>query len=231
MDVFSIGLQLAFAAVFVVVLQRYLRDRRPVHRDLLFVAGSVVGWFALSTLNTLVPAIGTSVVRLSAIFIFIQPVLTLRLVRHFVPVRRNLVLAALACSVGALVVAFAIGTRGNPIATALVVGCFVFFESVGAVLLAQAARNRVGYASTRLWIAAIGTLLFAATILVRGHCQRARPSRRDDQRFADRGLAAARPLGGAVLPRGVHAAAAPAAASAARHGVRLRTIAHRVAGP
>ena len=94
MDVFSIGLQLAFAAVFVVVLQRYLRDRRPVHRDLLFVAGSVVGWFALSTLNTLVPAIGTSVVRLSAIFIFIQPVLTLRLVRHFVPVRRNLVLAA-----------------------------------------------------------------------------------------------------------------------------------------
>ena len=168
MDVFSIGLQLAFAAVFVVVLQRYLRDRRPVHRDLLFVAGSVVGWFALSTLNTLVPAIGTSVVRLSAIFIFIQPVLTLRLVRHFVPVRRNLVLAALACSVGALVVAFAIGTRGNPIATALVVGCFVFFESVGAVLLAQAARNRVGYASTRLWIAAIGTLLFAATILFAG---------------------------------------------------------------
>jgi len=136
-DVLSIGLQLAFAAVFVVVLQRYLRDRRPVHRDLLFVAGSVVGWFALSTLNTLVPAIGTSVVRLSAIFIFIQPVLTLRLVRHFVPIRRNLILAALACSVGALVVAFAIGTRGNPVATALVVGCFVFFESIGAVLLAR----------------------------------------------------------------------------------------------
>ena len=168
MDVFSIGLQLAFAAVFVVVLLRYLRDRRPVHRDLVFVAGSVVGWFALSTLNALVPAIGTSVVRLSAIFIFIQPVLTLRLVRHFVPVRRNLVLTALACSVGALIVAFAIGTRGNPIATGLVVGCFVFFESVGAVLLAQAARNRVGYASTRLWIAAIGTLLFAATLLVAG---------------------------------------------------------------
>ena len=66
MDVFSIGLQLAFAAVFVVVLLRYLRDRSPVNRDLVFVAGAVAGWFGLSTLNTLVPAIGTSVVRLSS---------------------------------------------------------------------------------------------------------------------------------------------------------------------
>ena len=44
----------------------------------------------------------------------------------------------------------------------------MFFESVGAVLLGRAARDRVGYASTRLWIAAIGTLLFAATILFAG---------------------------------------------------------------
>ena len=168
MDVFSIGLQLAFAAVFVVVLLRYLRDRRPVNRDLVFVAGSVAGWFVLSTLNTLVPAIGTSVVRLSALFIFIQPVLTLRLVRHFVPVRRNLVLAAVAWSVVALIVSYAVGTRGNPLATGVVVGYFVFFESVGAVLLARAARSRVGYASTRLWVASIGTVLFAATVLVAG---------------------------------------------------------------
>ena len=168
MDVFSIGLQLAFAAVFVVVLLRYLRDRRPVNRDLVFVAGSVAGWFVLSTLNTLVPAIGTSVVRLSALFIFIQPVLTLRLVRHFVPVRRNLVLAAVAWSVVALIVSYAVGTRGNPLTTGVVVGYFVFFESVGAVLLARAARSRVGYASTRLWVASIGTVLFAATVLVAG---------------------------------------------------------------
>jgi PAS domain S-box-containing protein len=167
-DVFSIGLQVAFAAVFVVVLVRYLQDPRPVNRDLVFVAGSVAGWFALSTLNALIPAIGTSVVRLSAIFIFLQPVLTLRLVRHFVPVRRNLVLVALAGSVVALIVSFAIGGRGNPLVTSAVVGYFVVFESIGAVLLARAARGRVGYARTRLWIAAIGTVLFAATILVAG---------------------------------------------------------------
>ena len=47
MDVFSIGLQLAFAAVFVVVLLRYVRDPRPVNRDLVFVAGAVAGWFVL----------------------------------------------------------------------------------------------------------------------------------------------------------------------------------------
>ena len=99
MDVFSIGLQLAFAAVFVVVLLRYVRDPRPVNRDLVFVAGSVAGWFALSTLNALVPAIGTSVVRLVC-HLHLHPAGSdppagppLR------AVRRNLVLAAVACRV------------------------------------------------------------------------------------------------------------------------------------
>ena len=50
MDVFSVGLQVAFAAVFVVVLIRYLQDRRPVNRDLVIVAGFVAGWFLVSTL-------------------------------------------------------------------------------------------------------------------------------------------------------------------------------------
>ena len=168
MDVFSIALQLAFAAVFVVVLLRYLRDPRPVNRDLVFVAGSVAGWFIVATVSTLVPAIGQSIVRLSAIFVLIQPVLTLRLVRHFVPVRRNLVLAALAWNLVALVVAFVVGTRGNALATGLVVGYFVSFESIGAILLGRAAQSRVGYARTRLWIAAIGTVLFATTVLVAG---------------------------------------------------------------
>ena len=167
MDVFSIGLQLAFAAVFVVVLLRYVRDPRPVNRDLVFVAGSVAGWFALSTLNALVPAIGTSVVRLSAIFIFIQPVLTLRLVRHFVPVRRT---SCWRRSPGRRRVDRFLRRRHarQPARDWRGRRLFRVLRSVGAVLLAQAARSRVGYASTRLWIAAIGTLLFAATVLVAG---------------------------------------------------------------
>jgi PAS domain S-box-containing protein len=167
-DVFSIGLQVAFAAVFVVVLVRYLQDRTPVNRDLVIVAGSVAGWFAISTIGSIVPAIAPSIARGSAVFILIQPVVTLRLVRHFAPVSRNLQLAALAWYVVSLAIALGIGTRGNPAAIAVVVGYFVIVESVAALQLARAATSRVGYARSRLWLAAIGTMLFAATILIAG---------------------------------------------------------------
>jgi PAS domain S-box-containing protein len=167
-DVFSIGLQVAFAAVFVVVLIRYLQDRRPVNRDLVIVAGSVACWFAISTIGAIFPSIGPSIARFAAVFILIQPVVTLRLVRHFAPVSRNLLLAALAWYVVALAIALGVGTRGNALATLVVVGYFVLFEGIAALQFARGANSRVGYARTRLWVAAVGTMLFAATILVTG---------------------------------------------------------------
>jgi len=167
-DVFSIGLQVAFAAVFVVVLIRYLRDRTPVNRDLVVVAGSVAGWFVIATISSLLPSIGPSIARTAAVFILIQPVVTLRLVRHFAPVSRNILLAAIAWYFVALAITLGIGTRGNPLATTAVVGYFVLFESIAAIQLARAANSRVGYARSRLWVAAIGTVLFAATVFVTG---------------------------------------------------------------
>ena len=168
MDVFSIGLQVAFAAVFVVVLVRYLQDRRPVNRDLMFVAGSVAAWFVISTIGAVFPSIAPSIVRIAAVFILIQPVVTLRLVRHFAPVGRNLQLAAIAWYVVSLAIALGIGTRGNALAAIVVVGYFVIVESIAAARLAGAANSRVGYARMRLRLAAIGTVLFAATVLVTG---------------------------------------------------------------
>ena len=168
MDVFSIGLQVAFAAVFVVVLIRYLQDRRPVNRDLVIVAGSVAAWFVISTIGSVFPDIAPSITRVAALFVLIQPVVTLRLVRHFAPVGRNLFLAAIAWYVIGLAISFGIGTRGNPLAALVVVGYFVVFESIAALQFARGARSRVGYARTRLWVAAVGTLLFAATVLVTG---------------------------------------------------------------
>jgi PAS domain S-box-containing protein len=169
LDVVSIVLQGAFAAVFVVVLERYLRDPRPVNRDLVFVAGSVAGWYLVTTLTAIWPQLSSSLSWLSPVVILAQPVLTLRLVRHFVPVRRNLQLAAIAWYVVALAVVFGAGeTRGNPFATGVIVSYFVLFQTGAAVMLARTARSRVGYARTRLWVAALGTVLFAATILVTG---------------------------------------------------------------
>jgi PAS domain S-box-containing protein len=167
-DVFSIGLQLAFAAVFVVVLVRYFQDPRPVNRDLVFVAGSVAAWFVIATIGAVFPSIAPSIVRIAAVFILIQPVVTLRLVRHFAPVGRNLQLAAIAWYVIALAIALGIGTRGNALAAIVVVGYFVIVQSIAAARLAGAANGRVGYARTRLRVAAIGTVLFAATVFVTG---------------------------------------------------------------
>src|SRR4029079_8791777 len=87
--------------------------------------------------------------------------------RHFVPVstiESRAVLAWLTLSTLAL----AVGTRGNVLSTALVVGCFVTVESRAAYLLLKASRSRVGYARTRLRTAAVATLFFAVGIRVSG---------------------------------------------------------------
>ena len=168
MDVFSIGLQVAFAAVFVVAVLRYARDRRPVNRDLVVVAGSVVGWVLVSTIVALWPELGPRVAWLTPVLILVQPFLTLRLVRHFTPVKQTLELAALAWYVVAVAVAVGVGTRGNVVATTVVVAYFVLFQSAAAVKLGQAAQARFGYARTRLHLAGLATLLFAAAILVAG---------------------------------------------------------------
>jgi PAS domain S-box-containing protein len=166
-DIISVGLQAAFVAVFVVVLLRYLRDPRPVNRDLVIVAASVAGWFVLSMVASLVPN-GPPIGQLTPVLILLLPVLTLRLVRHFAPVPRNLLLASAAWYVVALALTVGVGTRGNVAVTAVVVGYFVVFEAAAAVLLDRSARERIGYARTRLRLAAFGTLLFAAGIFVAG---------------------------------------------------------------
>src|SRR6185503_10542421 len=61
-----------------------------------------------------------------------------------------------------------IGTRGNPPVTLFVVAYFFTIETIAAFLLFRAARHRVGYARTRLRIAAGATVCFAVAILVSG---------------------------------------------------------------
>jgi PAS domain S-box-containing protein len=104
---------------------------------------------------------------MSGVVLLSQPFLTLRLAGHFVPVSRTVTIASLAWFAAA-VVGIVIGTRGNPPVTLFVVGYFVTVESYAAFLLFRAARHRVGYARTRLRVAAGATLCFAVSILVAG---------------------------------------------------------------
>ena len=48
LDAVNIALQSAFILIFVVVLVHYIRDPRPVHRDLVLVFASVVALFAIA---------------------------------------------------------------------------------------------------------------------------------------------------------------------------------------
>ncbi|MFL5674611.1 MAG: ATP-binding protein [Chloroflexota bacterium] len=167
MDAINIALQLAFIVIFISVLIRFLRQPRVVHRDLVLVFGSVVVLFAVNVALRLWPALPRGLGSLAAVALLLQPYLTLRLARHFVPVSRAEARAALAWFAVATL-ALAVGVRGNVWLTALVVGYFVTVECRAALLLLRASQTRVGYARTRLWIAAVATVFFAVGILVSG---------------------------------------------------------------
>jgi len=166
-DAVNIALQSAFILIFVAVLIHYVRDPRPVHRDLVLVFASVVALFAIAIVTQLVPTIPRAVNQMSAVVLLLQPFLTLRLAGHFVRVSRSIGVTSLVWF-GAAVVGIGIGTRGNPPVTLFVVGYFVTVETVAAFLLFRAARFRVGYARTRLRLAAASTVCFAVSILVAG---------------------------------------------------------------
>jgi PAS domain S-box-containing protein len=166
-DAVNVALQLAFIVLFVVVLVRYVRQPRRVHRDLVLVFATVVGLFAVNIARGLWPALPPAVGQLGTIILLLQPYLTLRLTAHFVPVSRQVQSAALAWF-GLAIAAVIVGIRGSPALTLFVVAYFVVVEAAAAALLLRASGRRVGYARTRLQIAAGATFLFAAGILVAG---------------------------------------------------------------
>ena len=167
MDAVNVALQVAFILIFVVVLVRYLRQPREVHRDLVLVFGCVVALFAIQIATRLLPTLPRGISQLSTVILLLQPFLTLRLAGHFVPVSRQVAGVALAWFATA-VVAVIIGTRGNPALTLFVVAYFVAVEGIAAAFLLRSSRYRVGYARTRLRIASAATFLFAAGIFVAG---------------------------------------------------------------
>jgi PAS domain S-box-containing protein len=166
-DAFNIALQLAFIVIFVVVFARYWREPRPVHRDLVLVFASVVILFAINIVVRLLPDLPRAVSQLGSVALLLQPYLTLRLARHFAPVSRGVLMAALAWF-AVSVAAIMIGTRGNPPLALFVVAYFATVETGAAFLLFRAGQRRVGYARTRLRIAGLATVAFAAAVLVLG---------------------------------------------------------------
>jgi len=164
--VLRILLELAFFAVFAVVLLRYLRARAPLDRDVLAVFASVAALFALGWIGELIP--GPDPLSTAAgVLLLAQPVLTLRLIAHFRTLPRALVVVVTLAFLGSAAW-FVVGITGNRVAVIAVVAYFVIAELVAALYFVRAARTRAGTARARLLVAGGATFLFAAAVLVAG---------------------------------------------------------------
>ncbi|WP_198171085.1 PAS domain S-box protein [Actinoplanes awajinensis] len=167
---------LSVTAIFVLILLwvswRYLRDRDPLLRDVIYVFAAVGMLFVLALFTRLVGEPSRSVRGLVSALLLAQPVLTLRLAGRLRPVPRSLLIGA----TGAWVLsALPVLVLPYPLPPHVIWPCVVAFfavEATAAWFLAIEARSRGGAARLRLWAASGGTALFGVALLVAGGGQK-----------------------------------------------------------
>lgn len=167
MSLLNLVLQAAFFAVFVAVVVRFVRERTTVNRDLAVVFASVAGLFLISLLGTLWPERPAALGTASGVLLLLMPYLTLRLTRHFHPYPRWLDLAALGGFVSSSIILVVV-RNASVLAILYEVAYFVVALFVAAAFFVHAAGRRVGNARTRLALAAVSTIAFAASVIVAG---------------------------------------------------------------
>ena len=174
------------------------------------------------------PDLPRGISQLSAVILLLQPYLTLRLARHFVPVSRQIAGVALALVRDG-------GRRGRhrharePGADAASSSPISWpSRRSPRPSCCAASRYRVGYARTRLRIASAATFLFAAGIFVVGRRLGRGDRWRDGGPEHPRAGPAADAGRGDRLPRGLPAADGAAPPPAARGRVRHRPVAARL---
>src|SRR5437867_4223560 len=139
-DLTTVLLQLAFYALFVVALWRYIRRPGPLELSVMAVFGAFVSLFLLSFINALAPAWAPLFRPWLITMLFLQPVFILRLIDQIQPVPlwfSRLVLLGAVGSTAALIAA-----PGLPSAFVPAVGYFFIAETAAAARLAVDSRRR-----------------------------------------------------------------------------------------
>jgi signal transduction histidine kinase/CheY-like chemotaxis protein len=180
----TIALDAAFALLFFTTFVRWYRERSVLTRDTTVVFGTIAVVLFASSLRELVPAARGPLTQLAVVALLLVPAATLRLISDFRPAIGRIVWASVALGVGAAALYVATATPGPsgalrpplPVTVAVVVA-FVGLELFAAWCLLREAAVRVGAASVRLRLAALGTILFAGAILVAGAAQGVAPER------------------------------------------------------
>jgi PAS domain S-box-containing protein len=154
-----------YLLIFIWAAVAYLRRRDPLLRDVMLIFGSVGMLFALGVLRLTVGSPPRMVNGLIMAVLLGQPFFTLRLVSRLRRVPAWVIWGAFAGWIGSAVLVIALPRPLPDRVVWPVVTLFFLVEAVAAVLLGVDARHRGGAARTRLWCAAVGTLIFGATLL------------------------------------------------------------------
>ena len=164
----TVAIELLFAIVFLASLVEWIRRRDVVSRDLVLVFGAVSALFVVQAVAIVFGSAPVWLSTASALLIFAQPLLTLRLAGRLLPIPRIVPVAALAAYAATGIPLFVL-PRPIPVwLTVLAVAVFVVTEFVAAGFLALAARRRAGAARVRLGLAALATGLFAGALFTAG---------------------------------------------------------------
>jgi len=179
LDPITIALQIVFYVLFAMSVWQYVRHRGALELSVVAIFGSFAALFFLTFLNALLPEIAPIARPILVAVLFAQPYLVLRLITQIRPVSRARMLLALVGAVAAwaaiVVLPLAI-PDARQLGTVLAVLYFFAVEIGAAAWFAIDSRRRYGVARLRLALAAIGTGLFGASILLAGLASVARPT-------------------------------------------------------
>jgi PAS domain S-box-containing protein len=178
LDPVTTALQLGFYVLFGVSVWQFIRRRGQLELSVVAIFGSFAALFFLTFLNALMPALTPIARPLLIGVLFAQPVLVLRLISQIRPVPRirlQLALAGAVAAWAAVVVLPVVDPDLKNLGVLFAAAYFFVVEIACAAWFALDSRRRYGVARLRLAFAAVGTGLFAASILLAAVASVARP--------------------------------------------------------
>jgi signal transduction histidine kinase/DNA-binding response OmpR family regulator len=162
-DLTILAIQLLFGLLFLWAVWVAVRGRDVLARDVALVFAPIALLLGVGIVQEFVGELPSWVGFASTLFLFAQPVFSLKLVSDV----RTIPAWLLPLAIGAVAVgaALAVMTAGAPLVSLGVIGVFVITELVAAAYLAVEARRRSGAARIRLAVAALATAAVAVSVL------------------------------------------------------------------
>lgn len=178
LDPITTALQIGFYILFAMSVWQFVRRPGPLELSVLAIFGSFAALFFLTFLNAMLPAIAPVARPILVAILFAQPYLVLRLIAQIRPVPRMRMRIALLGAVAAweAIVLLPVAIPAARQLGVLFSVLYFFAVEIGAAAwFALDSRRRYGVARLRLALAAVGTGLFGASILLAGLTSVARP--------------------------------------------------------